>query len=97
MIAWHQGSSVLTRFVWMAAGPVCWDATRALSLRRDLRYLLYLVCCSPTSAASWAEHYAMHGLPAAALPEALSKLRHPLVPQFLLSHKDSTTDSLSCH
>lgn len=37
----------------------------------------------------------MRGLPAAALPEALSTLRHPLVLRFLLlSHEDSTAASL---
>lgn len=87
MTAWCRGSSVLTQFTWMVAGP--------LSLRRDLRCLPCPATMAPTS---WVEQYPIHGLPAAALPGALSKLRHPLVLRFhLLSHEDSTTDSLSCH
>lgn len=86
MIAWHQGSSVPTQFTWMAAGPACWDAASPLSLRGDLRCLVYLAHCPPTNAASWSEHYTVHGLPAAALTQALSKLIHPRCFGLLLSH-----------
>lgn len=61
------------------------NATRLLGLRRDLRCLC-----------SW--HIALQPAwtPGAALPEALSELRHPLVLRLLLSHEDST-NSLSCY
>lgn len=77
MTAWHQGSSVPTQFTWMAAEPACWDTSRSLSLKGDTRCLVYLAHCSPTNAASWSERYTVHGLPAAALTQALSKLMHP--------------------
>lgn len=67
----------------LCAHPVHMDGSRAsvlgcyLSLRGDPRCLVYLARCPPTNAASWSEHYTVHGLPAAALTQALSKLMHP--------------------